>query len=70
MEDDSQFSKLVKAGLAATGLGAIGAGVAIPFPYGIYVAVLILVLAALLFGGYFLWRRSQARRERLRCQRK
>jgi hypothetical protein len=64
MEDDSQFGKLVKAGLAATGLGAIGAGVAIPFPYGIYVAVMILVMAALLFGGYFLWRRSQARRER------
>ena len=64
MDEDSQFGRLVKLALGATGLGALGAIFAIPFPYGIYVAVMILVLAVVLFGGYYLWRRARARRER------
>jgi hypothetical protein len=64
MDDDSKFGTLIKGALAATGLGAIAAGFTIPFPYGLYVALLILILAALLFGGYFLWRRMHVRRER------
>ncbi len=64
MDDDSQFGGLVKWALGATGLGAVAAVFSIPFPYGLYVAGLILVLAVLLFGGYFLWRRLRAQRER------
>jgi len=62
MEDDSKFGSMVKWGLGAVGLGAAGAVFGLPRPYGIWVAVGILVLALLLFGGYFLFRRIRARR--------
>src|ERR1017187_9209463 len=64
MDEDSQFRKMVKGALGATGLGAVSAAFCLPNPYGIIVAVTILFFALLLFGGYFLWRRRRARRER------
>ena len=64
MDEDSQFRKLVKCALGATGLGTVSAAFFLPHPYGIIVAVTILFFAVLLFGGYFLWRRRCARRER------
>jgi len=45
------------------GLGAVASVVAVP-KYGIWIAQIIIVLALLLFGGYFLWQRSRARRKR------
>src|ERR1017187_4342943 len=64
MDEGSQFRKMVKGALGATGLGAVSAAFFLPNPYGIIVAVTILFFALLLFGGYFLWRRRRARRER------
>jgi hypothetical protein len=64
MDEDSQFRKMVKWALGATGLGAVSAVVLQPNRYGIIVAVTILFFALLLFGGYYLWRRRRARRER------
>jgi hypothetical protein len=55
---------MVKWALGATGLGAVSAAFFLPHPYGIIVAITILLFALLLFGGYFLWRRRRARRER------
>ena len=63
MEDDSKVQTLVKGGLGALGLGAIGAAIGIP-RVGIWIALVILVLALLLFGGYYLWHRRRARRQR------
>lgn len=54
----------MKWALGATGLGAVSAVFFLDHPYGIIVAVTILFFALLLFGGYFLWRRRLARRER------
>jgi hypothetical protein len=62
MEDDSKFGNVVKFGLGAVGLGGVVAAVTLPKPFGIWVAVIILVLALLFFGGYYLWRRLRARR--------
>jgi hypothetical protein len=64
MDEDSQFRKMAKWALGATGLGAVSAVVLQPNWYGIIVAVTILIFALLLFGGYYLWRRRCARRER------
>jgi ImcF (intracellular multiplication and macrophage-killing)-related protein len=63
MEDDSKTNGLIKIGLGAVGLGAVATAVAVP-KYGIWIALIILTLALLLFGGYFLWQRSRARRKR------
>jgi len=62
MDDDSKANVLVKCGLGILGLGAIAAAVAIP-KIGIWVALAILLLALLLFGGYYLWRRMRLRRQ-------
>jgi hypothetical protein len=64
MDENSQFGGMVKYVLGAVGLGAVASVFALPAPYGIWVAVAILVLFLLLFGGYFLWRRMQAKRQR------
>lgn len=64
MEEDSKLGAVVKGGLGAIGLGAVASGILLPKPLGIYVAIAIILLALLLFGGYFLWRRQRARRER------
>ena len=61
MEDDSTRNVL-KWGLGILGLGAIASAVLVP-GIGIWVGVAILVLALLLFGGYFLWKRLRARRQ-------
>ena len=62
MDDDSKVNTLVKCGLGMLGLGAIAAAVTIP-KIGIWVALAILLLALLFFGGYFLWRRMRLRRQ-------
>src|SRR5436190_3210216 len=64
MEDDSKVQTLVKAGLGTLGLGAIAAALVLPRPVGFWIALVILVLALLLFGGYYLWQRQRARRQR------
>src|SRR5579863_2496832 len=65
MDDDSRVGNGVKLGMGALGLGAVAAVVMVP-GYGIWIALAILVLFLLLFGGYFIWRRIQARRQRER----
>jgi hypothetical protein len=62
MDDDSREKTLVKCGLGMLGLGAIAAAVTIP-KIGIWVALAILLLALLFFGGYYLWRRMRLRRQ-------
>lgn len=61
--EDSKFGSMVKWGLGAVGLGAVGAVVGLPRPFGFWVALALLILALLFFGGYFLWRRVRARRQ-------
>src|SRR3954447_26215044 len=63
MDDDSRIGSLVKWGFGALGLGAIVAAFSVP-GYGTWIAVAIVVLAVLLFGGYFLWSRLRGRRRR------
>src|SRR6266480_5855438 len=63
MEDESRIGSFMKWGLGALGLGAVAAIFTVP-EYGILIAVAIVVLAVLLFGGYFLWWRLRARRRR------
>lgn len=63
MEDDSKFGSVAKWGLGVVGLGGVAAAVTLPKAYGLWVALGILVLFLLLFGGYFLWRRMHARRQ-------
>jgi hypothetical protein len=48
--------------LGFMGLGAVASVVAVP-KYGLWLALAILVLAGLLFGAYFLYRRLRARRQ-------
>jgi IcmF-related N-terminal domain len=62
MDDDSKVNLLVKCGLGMLGLGAIAAAVTIP-RIGIWVALAILLLALIFFGGYYLWRRMRLRRQ-------
>ena len=62
MEDDSKFGKIAVMGLGAVGLGGIASVFTLPKPFGIWVAVAILVLFLLVFGIYYLWRRMRARR--------
>ena len=47
-------------------MGVLASAIAIPSPYGLYIAGAILILAILLFGGYILWRTNRARRQRER----
>jgi hypothetical protein len=44
-------------------LGAVASAFMMPRPYGFYVAAFILILALVLFGGFFLWRRWRAKRQ-------
>src|SRR4029077_9087448 len=64
MDENSQVGKMLLWGLGVIGLGAVASAVFLPFPIGIVVALSVLLLALLLFGGFFLWRRIRARRER------
>ena len=48
--------------LGVTGLGAVAAAVTVPH-FGIWLAVAIIVLALLVFGAFFLYRRLRARRQ-------
>ena len=63
MEDDSKTGKIAMVGLGAVGLGGVAAVFTLPKPFGIWVAVAILVLFLLVFGIYYLWRRMRARRQ-------
>ncbi len=63
MDDDSKFGGMLKWGLGAVGLGSVAAVFTLPKPFGIWVAVAIIVLFLLIFGGYYLWRRMRARRQ-------
>ena len=54
---------MIKWALGAVGLGGVASAVALPRPFGLWVALGILILFLLIFGGYFLWRRMQARRQ-------
>ncbi len=64
MEEDSPLRPLMLWGSGALGLGAVTAAIALPRPMGIWIALFILLFALLLFGGYYLWRRHRARRQR------
>jgi hypothetical protein len=66
MDDSSQFGRITAWAGGATGVGVLAAAFAIPYPYGLYIAGAILILAILLFGGYILWRTNRARRQRER----
>ncbi|MSU57592.1 MAG: hypothetical protein EXS35_05335 [Pedosphaera sp.] len=61
MEDDARVSGPVKVGMGAVGLGAVASFFVFPGKVGIIVGVSILVLFLLCFGGYYLWRRYQAK---------
>lgn len=63
MDDDSKFGNTVKWGLGAVGLGAVTAAFTLPRPYGLWVALAILVLFVLFIGGYYLWRKMRAKRQ-------
>src|SRR5882672_4340090 len=63
MDDESRIGALVKWGLGALGLGGALAVFSAP-EYGIWIVLAILLLAVLLFGGYFLWSRLRGRRRR------
>ncbi|MCU0788943.1 MAG: hypothetical protein MUC91_12305, partial [Verrucomicrobia bacterium] len=65
MDEESQLSGKMKIGLGAVGLGAVGGALAVP-RYGIWIALAILLLFVVLFGGYFLWQRMAARSKRER----
>jgi hypothetical protein len=65
MDDESKIGAIVKAGAAALGLGVIATALTVP-KFGLWIAITILLLAVLLFGGYYLFRRLRARRERER----
>jgi hypothetical protein len=64
MEDESQAGKILKWALGAAGLGAVAAGAALPLRFAVPVILAILLLFLLLFGGYFLWRKYRAKRQR------
>ena len=53
MDDESKFGAVAKWGLGVVGLGAVAAVVWAPNRFGILIALAILLLALLLFGGYF-----------------
>jgi len=63
MDDDSKQQGLVKWGLGILGVSAIATAVTIP-TVGLWIALAIFLLALLLFGGYYLWQRRRARRQR------
>jgi len=60
MEDDSKYRNAAILGLGAVGLGAIATALAVP-KFGVWIALIILVLGVLIFGGYYLWQRSRSR---------
>jgi hypothetical protein len=64
MEDDIRSRRLVTWGLGAAGLSSAGAAFALPYPYKLIGGSFVLVLFLLLFGGYYLWQRHRARRQR------
>src|SRR6185369_7555459 len=68
MDDESQVGRTIKWALGALGLGTLAAVVGVPIygPWLMWVALAILLLALLLFGGYFLWWRLRSRREHRR----
>jgi hypothetical protein len=62
MEDDSNSKNVIIGGLGLVGAGSLAAAFMIP-KIGIYVALIIILLALLVFGGYFLFKRARARRQ-------
>lgn len=62
MEDDSKTKVIINWFLGAAGLGAVATAVAVP-KFGIWLGLAIIVLALLIFGAYFLFRRIKARRQ-------
>src|SRR5882724_3125561 len=66
MDEDSRVRPVLKWGLGIFGLGALASlsFLGLDLMSVIYIAAVVLLLALLFFGGYFLWRRMRARRER------
>jgi type VI protein secretion system component VasK len=64
MDENSRFGGMLKWGLGTVGLGAVAAAFFVRSRYGIIVGLSIFLLFLLFFGGYFLWQRRRARRER------
>ncbi len=64
MEDNSTFAGGGRWVLGAVGLGSLGSAFLLPYPYSLIIALSIVVLFVLFFGGYMLWQRRKARRER------
>ena len=66
MDDDSKTQSMVKWALGAMGLGVLATAAAAPKLHwmSLWIILAILVLALLLFGGYYLWQKRRARRQR------
>ncbi len=63
MDDDSKTNSIIKMGLCGLGLGVLAPLAILHNTTGLWIALGILVLGLLLFGGYFLWKRAAANRE-------
>ena len=64
MDEDSRFHRMLKWALGGVGLSATASAFLLPLRYGVVVAGCITILFLLFFGGYFLWQRRRARRQR------
>ncbi len=64
MDENSQLHGFLKWALGGVGLSAGASAFLLPRPYGFVVAACILTLFLLFFGGYSLWQRRRARRQR------
>jgi IcmF-related N-terminal domain len=62
MEEDSKFKQVVVGGMGAIGLGALAAVVTF-HKIGIWIGLAIILMALLIFGGYFLFKRARAKRQ-------
>jgi hypothetical protein len=64
MDDENKSQTFVKWGAGILGVSGILAVVAVPGRVGIIIMLGILLFGLLLFGGFFLWQRRRARRNR------
>jgi len=62
MEDDAKSNGIIYWFLGAIGLGAVATAVTVP-KFGLWLALVIILLALLIFGLYFLYRRLKSRRQ-------